>query len=617
MAPLSRWISCAVPLVLVLSASSRAGPAPFELTWSSQSFGLDGPWPAVEVTIGADDTVISLFPGMVWETSVIEEGYCSLNTSFDCVASRAGLYDQSEGILSQSGSQDGIQYPASASDFMLGLDVAGDAPERWIETMDFGSSPGAAPTVSNVSLFLVDDDFAAYPGGQWFPVSAGCLSLGAPNSVNQTFGGTGEPNINASLPPGTMWKNGVIPSNSFGMHIGSVSPKVPGSLWFGGYDKGRVIGKVLAIDASNDVNAFRSGAIALSDVGIEVATGYSPFNFTSKQDGLLAAGNSTIGSSIPVAIDGCSPYITLPQSTCDNLASYLPVKYNSSLGLYFWDTSTPEYYQIVTSASALTFTFLGSSNTDTLTIRVPFAHLNLVLSSPMVDSPTPYFPCYSGGLDTNVLGRAFLQDAFLGANWDQQSQKWWLAQAPGPNIDLTPASVAIEETDQTISAGGNDWATSWDGVWNTSSPAAPSPSPPSPSPPSPSPSPPSPSPPSPSPSPPSPPSPSPPPSPDTGSSGGGLSTGAIAGIAVGAVAAGLLLIGAGVFFCLRRRRRTQIPPEENSELNSETKPTLFTYGGPPGHQPSGYPQPTGYHQSTGHQPVEIDGHPRGDPQEMP
>ncbi|KAI1068015.1 hypothetical protein LB507_004810 [Fusarium sp. FIESC RH6] len=49
---------------------------------------------------------------------------------------------------------------------------------------------------------------------------------------------------------------------------------------------------------------------------------------------------------------------------------------------------------------------------------------------------------------------------------------------------------------------------------------------------------------------------------DSSGGGGGLSTGATAGIAVGAVLGGLLLIGALVWFLLRRRRRSKQPSEE-------------------------------------------------------
>ena len=97
------------------------------------------------------------------------------------------------------------------------------------------------------------------------------------------------------------------------MHIGAISPKMPGSLWFGGYDKQRVSGNVLKLNPGHGGN-FRTG-IGLRDISIEVVDGYSPFNFTSSVDGLLADGNSSIKTPLNVSIDGCSPYFSLPRST--------------------------------------------------------------------------------------------------------------------------------------------------------------------------------------------------------------------------------------------------------------------------------------------------------------
>lgn len=67
------------------------------------------------------------------------------------------------------------------------------------------------------------------------------------------------------------------------------------------------------------------------------------------------------------------------------------------------------------------------------------------------------------------LGRAFLQGAFFGANWNANDNKtvWWLAQAPGPNIPTRPNPVAIGTIDATIVPSTNDWAASWKGIWNT------------------------------------------------------------------------------------------------------------------------------------------------------
>lgn len=55
-----------------------------------------------------------------------------------------------------------------------------------------------------------------------------------------------------------------------------------------------------------------------------------------------------------------------------------------------------------------------------------------------------------------------------------------------------------------------------------------------------------------------------------GDGGGGLSTGAIAGIAVGAALGGILIIGALIWFCLRRRRRNKTRAGYSPQDNSKT-----------------------------------------------
>ncbi|RYP46610.1 hypothetical protein DL768_007232 [Monosporascus sp. mg162] len=261
--------------------------------------------------------------------------------------------------------------------------------------------------------------------------------------------------VNASLIPGYLWSQGTTASNSFGMHIGSVDPPIDGSLYFGGYDQNRVIGDI--ITETDDYTK----EITLRDITINVVEGASPWTFAS-MSGILARGNDSIGSAgIQVSVDGCSPYLTLPRSTCDALASHLPVDYDEDLGLYIWNTNDRRYAQIVGSPSALQFTFLSGSNTQNVTISMPFLHLNLTLEAPLVEEPQQYLPCFTGS-DRYTLGRAFLQDAFVGANWGART--WWLAQAPGPSV---PSSriVELEEGDTSITASNNDWRASWSGTW--------------------------------------------------------------------------------------------------------------------------------------------------------
>ncbi|KAK3313147.1 hypothetical protein B0H66DRAFT_595598 [Apodospora peruviana] len=152
-------------------------------------------------------------------------------------------------------------------------------------------------------------------------------------------------------------------------------------------------------------------------------------------------------------------------------AEYLPVSWDEGLKYYLWDVRNANYARIIASPSYLGFV-LGPVNTTgtattNLTIKVPFKLLNLTLEPPIVDTPTPYFPCMSRSRDSDVsqLGRAFLQAAFFGINHDQSLL--FLAQAPGPKMG--PSSLrTLQPSDRFIVAGNNSldaFADSWNAEW--------------------------------------------------------------------------------------------------------------------------------------------------------
>ncbi|OCL03475.1 hypothetical protein AOQ84DRAFT_419065 [Glonium stellatum] len=109
------------------------------------------------------------------------------------------------------------------------------------------------------------------------------------------------------------------------------------------------------------------------------------------------------------------------------------------------------------------------------------------------------------------LGRAFLQAAFVAQNW--QTDKTWLAQAPGPSLPATNIKTIAAGDDTLIGMPSPpSWEDTWKGVLVplTSSPTA--------------------------------------------ESASGLSTGAKVGIGVGvAVGALVVLMGAGLWLWRRRR----------------------------------------------------------------
>ncbi|KAI1770431.1 hypothetical protein F4818DRAFT_262310 [Hypoxylon cercidicola] len=73
-----------------------------------------------------------------------------------------------------------------------------------------------------------------------------------------------------------------------------------------------------------------------------------------------------------------------------------------------------------------------------------------------VDKPTPYFPCNA------ALGRAFLQDAFFGANL--KTAVYFMSQAPGPNVNGESITI-MDNYCRSLETSNNDWITSWDGYW--------------------------------------------------------------------------------------------------------------------------------------------------------
>ena len=116
--------------------------------------------------------------------------------------------------------------------------------------------------------------------------------------------------------------------HSYGLHIGSIALGIHGSLNIRGYGQSRLLGPV-----SSQVYSINQVPIDLLDVGIGVAEGEPPFNFTS-QSRLLLASNASIGVSQPVRVATPEPYISLPQSTCDANTRYLEITYQAKYGLY-------------------------------------------------------------------------------------------------------------------------------------------------------------------------------------------------------------------------------------------------------------------------------------------
>ena len=530
------------------------------------TFGPDGPWQAVVVAIGVSDGITSWpngFSGPIMPMYPVGPGYSTVlpaggfGSQYTFTGENASVSAQREGDFTVEGDE----YDWGAEQLM-------NATSRGVlafDVMQMVVSSHEDMLSANASLFVATEGWnISSPSNKTYAEQVGFLGLGPPDS----FHVAGLTPTNRSSILEQFGTSGNIGSNSFGLHIGSVLQNVSGSLTLGGYDQNRVIGPVASLVSDEGFEGIPYAF--LMDVALGGARCDSPYSSLSggsidhlykgannNSDDITSAFGGPIGSA-PMIPNPSYPYISLPIGSCEAISAYLPVTWNASIGFYTWNQSDPAYSSLIDSSTYLEF-ILSDSTATNFSIKVPFTLLNLTLDSPIVSTPTPYFPCvpvdsFQGSWS---LGRAFLQAAFFAINYDTNST--FLAQAPGPALNGTKLT-AINPTDTIITPAQIDsldaLVASWQQTWapadcsqNSTAGATPT----------------------------------------SSSSSSALSTGAIAGLAVGAFAV-IVILSASAYVYYRRRRANKGPmrttkdgssadPDTKSELpNSQKHQVLEAHG---------------------------------------
>lgn len=442
----------ALYLSLYFSFASAASNLP--VPWSTTYYGPDGPWQAVTVQVGGVNsqgtTQVDLYPSGKFGSMILSEDACTDYPDTPC--GKGGFWEPA--YTSTTDTKYRADWKNNAGDYTGGG-------EEYIQAVTVNGQ-----TVSNVPLVSIDDIEYSTPGGTTYGPEIGMIALGGVGSVqSQDFStATSDSASSGFMLTAGLFNKSIIPSYAYGLHMGAAAFNYGGSLVLGGYDQGRIVGKY---------TNFTEGTVSLLDIGLGVETGGSPFSGGFKSKSGLLMSNLSEPSPLTINADPGNPYLYLPGKTCEEIAKNLPVTYDTSLRYYLWDTDDPLFEKIVTSPAYLSFVFPpATGETANVTIKVPFALLNLTLDTPIVSKPTPYFPCNDftplAG-DTYRLGRAFLQAAFIGHNY--RTEMTWLGQAPGPGAsrnglgetrrDIADDDVAIEPTEDE----GSTFATSWSNYW--------------------------------------------------------------------------------------------------------------------------------------------------------
>jgi Eukaryotic aspartyl protease len=181
-----------------------------------------------------------------------------------------------------------------------------------------------------------------------------------------------------------------------------------GSLVLGGYDINRF---------DNPAWNFQMGGVGRSLLQVSVTEMVVDFNDQSSKTANIASGQT---KPFPAIIDSTLPFLYLPNSTCDTLSQMLGLNFDNKTGLYTLNSTqrTTNQNNIKDIRIIVSDTSTGDTST---TITLPYAAFDLQIGWPVYDNPELYFPIRRSQSDTNILGRAFLQEAYVIADYDRKN----------------------------------------------------------------------------------------------------------------------------------------------------------------------------------------------------
>ncbi|KAL6709149.1 hypothetical protein ACN47E_001965 [Coniothyrium glycines] len=176
---------------------------------------------------------------------------------------------------------------------------------------------------------------------------------------------------------------------------------ISGSLVLGGYDESRMASSGITIDMPFENNHTLK-------LGVQSMTwGANPDRDSNKHSLNLLAG------AFPARIDSTLPYLILPDSVCDEIATRFQLGYDEVKGLYTVNASAYGWNHDLEATITFTISADVMNSSARTSIVLPYAALDHNLSFPIMDASTRYFPIKRSKDGVYVLGRTFLQEAYL------------------------------------------------------------------------------------------------------------------------------------------------------------------------------------------------------------
>jgi hypothetical protein len=371
--------------------------------------GIDGQWSTFTVQIGTPPQMVRLLPSItgnsIW--AVLPRA-CENSSVSTCRSDRGGVFTTNR---SSTWEDKGLwELPLHPQHY---LPFSGNSNFGFDNvTLKWPGPPGMSLKKQVIAGYVTEDFYV------------GALGL-SPLPVNFT---TPEDQYFSFL--GTLKAEDRIPSHSYGYTAGAYyrlsSGNAFGSLTLGGYDAKR-------LDTPKNLTIVGG------------SEGYRPMLLGIEK--ITSDGTELLEEPIVTALDSIVPHIWLPLSACK--------RFESAFGL-IWDEKYELYIVNETQHSALsarnpsvTFTLSTGSEQDKdnrLDVTLPYLAFDLLAKPPFagLEKEVRYFPLKRAANHTQyTLGRTFLQEAYLIADYDRGAISLFPAVFPDSSGSLEPHPIAI------------------------------------------------------------------------------------------------------------------------------------------------------------------------------
>ncbi|XP_014553124.1 hypothetical protein COCVIDRAFT_18896 [Bipolaris victoriae FI3] len=203
-----------------------------------------------------------------------------------------------------------------------------------------------------------------------------------------------------------------IASRSYGYTAGAYyrnnNNGVPGSLVLGGYDESRFTSKGTSIRMPNDKDN-------------KLVVGVQSILYAMDQDVETNTVRLTPNGGFSATIDSTLPYLILPDEVCDEFVSKFRLDFDKDSQLFLVDSTS---HQANERENATVSFKIGASPSDSdifTSIVLPYAAFVQQASFPLpvANDNTQYFPIKKSENGKFVLGRTFLQEAYIIVDYER------------------------------------------------------------------------------------------------------------------------------------------------------------------------------------------------------